>query len=446
MALLIQATKKSSGVLQLHDGEAMAVHPNECYRISNVAALSALIPLETDLLILGKNDDAYLLKNFFTSDLLERPEIILSDELSLTWQNFQTSNEGIPSASSADTYPLYVHSTSGGEVSLQLPDAKSVVEILETHGFDTVSLSVTANGSIEGNLDPFFTYVQTPSPIQSEPETPISIDKTQIEAIERIQTEDAPSAPEKIEVDISDFVGDGKGSKEINASIIGPVENEKVSIDQLKNTLTLETPSDSKRNQWDIELEATDDDGKTRQNLLSLVPDKVSGDYRANLILSQNKVYENVEGALIGKLDTDVNSRGSLFEYEIIQDKANIFEIEGNVLKLRDGIAIDYEAHPESFQIRVRSIREDGESIEQDLLIWPQDQQEFYASKVVETEFLSVPEDSTPFNSGDFQQSFTDIGGETLEAIKLETLPTEGSLIQNGSPLVIGDVVELEEI
>ncbi|MDJ0717087.1 MAG: calcium-binding protein, partial [Prochloraceae cyanobacterium] len=74
-----------------------------------------------------------------------------------------------------------------------------------------------------------------------------------------------------------------------------------------------------------------------------------------NIQLSSNSVSENATGAAIGSLSTNDPDTQESFTYKIINNPNNLFAIDDNILKLREGVSLNYESGNTSYQVSIQT-------------------------------------------------------------------------------------------
>ncbi|SNZ20526.1 calcium-binding protein [Cohaesibacter gelatinilyticus] len=143
-----------------------------------------------------------------------------------------------------------------------------------------------------------------------------------------------------------------------------------------------------------------------------------------DLDLSDNLVTENDGGAVIGVLST-IDDDNSGHTYDVNDDRFEIVEQNGEtILKLKDGVSIDYEAEGDSIDLTITVTDAEGASYSEDFTISVQD-----INEAVEAQNASATatEDQA---SLDGQLIATDPDGDTL-SFSLVSGPSSGSVSIN---------------
>ena len=250
-----------------------------------------------------------------------------------------------------------------------------------------------------------------------------------------------------IDIDIRDFIPQLREQNlsddlTITAKAVGrdPIE---IKIDPGSGILRLADNifEDDNQKKFIISIE---DNGNETDTDITITQTKDGGGEVFHLILSRNRVTENNEGALIGKLDTDDSGQGHTYEYSIVSDNSGVFEIVGNVLKLKDGVSIDYEAQPDRYPLVIASIDENGNRIEQTMSVWPEDVNE--AASVSSVGVSSLEDVAVAFNPEDFENSFEDEDSDYLEMIRIDSLPDNGVLLIEGKKVTNGQLIDIDQV
>ncbi len=93
----------------------------------------------------------------------------------------------------------------------------------------------------------------------------------------------------------------------------------------------------------DVTVTATDQSGlATSQSFTIDITDLNEGP--TDLALSNNIVDENQEGVLVATLSSTDPDENDTASYMIVDDESGLFEVVGNELRLRDGVALNHEA------------------------------------------------------------------------------------------------------
>ena len=125
--------------------------------------------------------------------------------------------------------------------------------------------------------------------------------------------------------------------------------------------------------------------------------------------LTQSVVGENNVGAEVGRLSTQDPNSGDTFSYEIVEGHPDVFEIDGDVMKLANTFSADFEVRS-SYSVERRSTDQGGLSFNEvfDIRILDSNERPFY------NEFSSMQGIDIVIGYG--QSNISGHGYESLEA------------------------------
>ena len=458
-----QGTKSWPQQISLQDGESLQVFAGEIFQIINPENVAQLVPQAKDLQIVCYDGSSYVLKSFMDTEFSDEPALELKHGTSITWHDFVQRSEGVDMDDMPDDQysqsilfaPLHViafasesqkwgfsqfnpdaesKSEESGPAAVQ-PHSESQTEEPEEagEGYQAASIDTTVD-------DSSVSIEQDPQPVSGnssegqEEDTGIAPYTTSTQLIE-------------IEIDIREFIPQ-LYEDEIaeDLTIIANFEDDpetRIEIDPKEGALRLPGNTFDDDNQRRLTVTIEDKDGETETEI-TITETKDGGGEAFHLILSHNQVTENIEGALIGKLDTDDSGQGKSYTYRIEKDDSGLFEIEGNVLKLKDGVSINYEAQPDRYPVIISSKDEEGNRIEQTLSVWPEDVNE--VATVSSVEIQSFEDLVVTFQSEAFEDSFEDEDSDYLEMIRIDSLPENGVLLFDGSKITSGHLIDIDQV
>jgi len=458
-----QGAKSWPQHVSLQDGESLQVFAGEIFQIINPENVAQFVPQANDLQIVCHAGSSYLLKSFMDTEFSREPMLELKEGTSITWHDFVQHSEGVDLDDMPDDkYSqsiLFAHlhvialasesqkwgftqiapetgneSEESASAPVQ-PQSESQTEDPEEAGEDyqTASIDPTVD-------DPSVSIEQDPQPVSGNSN--------------ESQGEDTGAAPyntstqlNEIEIDIREFIPQlHKDEVSDDLTITAKFHDDpetRIEIDPQEGALRLPGNAFDDDNQRRLTVTIEDKDGETETEI-TITETKDGGGEAFHLILSHNQVTENIEGALIGKLDTDDSGQGKNYTYRIEKDDSGLFEIEGNVLKLKDGVSIDYEAQPDRYPVIISSTDEEGNRIEQTLSVWPEDVNE--AATVSSVGIQSFEDLVVTFQPEPFEDSFEDEDSDYLEMIRIDSLPDNGVLLLDGSKVTSGQLIDINQV
>jgi serine/threonine protein kinase len=176
-----------------------------------------------------------------------------------------------------------------------------------------------------------------------------------------------------------------------------------------------------------VRIEAKDSRGETiAQRFTILVLDV--NEPPTDIELSQHTIPENAPGAELGRLTTIDPDRDDSHTYTIVSDPTGLFEISGDVVRLRSGEALDFENEESPFDLEIASEDDAGHRITAVFAITIEDKND---PPLVRNFGLSGPEnEEIAFSQADFVDHFFDEDeGHELVQVKIMTLPVGGLLM-----------------
>lgn len=460
MSLEISFTPNSSARpqnLSLQDGESIQVFSGESFQIQNPEIVAQLVPQDKDLQIVCHDGTSFILKNFLEVDFATEPVLQLQGGAAITWHDFVQQTEGISQAFNIDDTnnptlafaPLLVIAATAESPEWSFAEAPPLDEDSSEATIQTgqSSQSTSAQPKEKDPIDDDSSFSKaSPQNIDEAGIKLASYNSGTPQSDNPIDASSNSGTPGFIEIDIRKFLditGDGTNPPpSITGVILGGDEVE-IEVDDITGIAII--PKDIFKDDNSVNINIIVDDGTgTKNTTITITETKDGGGETFHLILSQNEIVENREGALIGKLDTDDAGRGHTYEYTLSKDSSNLFEIKDNVLKLKDRVSIDYEAHPESYPIRIVATDELGNEIEQTMDIWPKDVNEIASVSSIDTSTLE--DVRVTFDPDDFDTAFDDEDSDYLEMVRMDTLPENGTLSLGDDPVIIGQLIDYEQI
>ncbi len=113
-----------------------------------------------------------------------------------------------------------------------------------------------------------------------------------------------------------------------------------------------------------ITVTVKDDSNKTYSKVFTIdVVDVDENQVPGDVTLNHNSVFENAAGAVVGLLDTVSENTGAGYTYAL-SDPSGKFEIVGNVLKIKDGVTLNYES-TQHHEVQIASTDQSGKSYPQ---------------------------------------------------------------------------------
>jgi hypothetical protein len=459
MSLEISFTPNASAHpqnLTLQDGESIQVFSGESFQIQNPKLVAQLVPQDKDLQIVCHDGTSFILKNFLEVDFTKEPSLELKDGASITWHDFVQQTEGIDHAFNLEDpnnptlvfAPLLVIAATAK--SPEWSFAQVPISEEESPEITTQPQQFSQTTSSQPKGDPLaeddsFSKA-TAQNIDDDGIKLASGDLGTRQSGGTTNTTSNTKTPEFIEIDVRKFLdisGDGINPSPVITGVVAGDDGTEIEIDDLTGIALI--PSDILEDNTQLKIDIIVDDGNdTKNTTITVIESKDGGGETFHLILSQNQVSENQEGALIGKLDTDDAGRNHTYEYTLSKDSSDLFLITGNVLKLKDGVSVDYETHPESYPIRIVATDEIGHKIEQTIDIWPKDINEIASVSPIVTS--NIEDIRVNFGPDDFDTAFEDEDNDYLEMVRIDTLPGNGTLSLEDDAVSIGQLIDYEQI
>ncbi len=449
--------------LSLQDGESLQVFSGESFQIKNPEIVAQLVPQANDLQIVCHDGSTFILKSFLDVDFSQEPVLELKDGNSITWHDFVQQSDGVDMADLPDDQysqsilfaPLAVIAVTSESQKWDLaqynPDledrardagitnSQADVEPQEQPEQEPEDDHASANAIQDSNTP------ADPAEEKSEPENSNATPENPQNGNPIAYT--TSTDPELIAIDIRDFIPqfqeDGlSDGVTITAQFEGG-DPSQIEVDTGKGLLRLGDDAFNDDSQRKILITINDGDSETGK-AITVTETKDGGGQAFHLILSHDRIAENIEGGLIGKLDTNDFGQGNNYTYEIVGDESSYFEVVGNVLKLKDGVSIDYEAQPDRYPMTIASIDQDGNRIEQTLSVWPEDVNE--AASVSSVGLSGLEDVVVSFNPEQFEESFEDEDSDYLEMIRIDSLPDNGVIKIDGEPVTQGQLIDIDQV
>ena len=470
MSLEIQFKQDSNfppQYLSLQDGESLQVFSGEIFQIQNPQVVAQLVPQANDLQVVCQDGSTYILKSFLDTLFSQEPVLEIKEGSSITWHDFVQQTDGGDLADLPDDQS----SQSLRFAPLQVITMTSESQKWSLSQFPPESDDRAKDSGIVSN-EPYFAppateeesqedYRAKTALISEDPQLDTGIEGGTPEAKDSRNAESSPADSDNvspihyttstsfngIDIDIRDFIPQLREQNlsddlTITAKAVGrdPIE---IEIDPGSGILRLADDIFEDDNQKKFIISIKDNGNETDTDI-TVTQTKDGGGEVFHLILSHNRVTENNEGALIGKLDTYDSGQGHTYGYSIVSDNSGVFEIVGNVLKLKDGVSIDYEAQPDRYALAIASIDENGNRIEQTMSVWPEDVNE--AASVSSVGVSSLEDVAVAFNPEDFEYSFEDGDSDYLEMIRIDSLPENGVLLIEGKKVTNGQSIDIDQV
>lgn len=462
-----QDSNSSPQYLSLQDGESLQVFSGEIFQIQNPQVVAQLVPQANDLQVVCHDGSSYILKSFLDTLFSQEPVLEIKEGTSITWHDFVQQNDGVDIANLPDDQysqsllfaPLHViamTSESPKWALTQFPPESD--ERAKDSGIVSNDPSFVPSATAEESQE---NSSANTAAISEKPQPETGIANSTPEDAESSNAESSRTDPDNgsplhyttssslngINIDIRDFIPqlheqNLSDNLTITAKTVGedPIE---IEIDAGAGILRLPDNifDDDNQKKFIISIK---DNGDETGTAITITQTKDGGGEVFHLILSHDRVTENNEGALIGKLDTDDSGQGHTYQYSIVSDNSGVFEIVGNVLKLKDGVSIDYEAQPDRYPLTIASIDENGNRIEQTMSVWPEDVNE--AASVSSVGVSSLEDVTVAFNPEDFENSFEDEDSDYLEMIRIDSLPDNGVLLIEGEKVTNGQLIDIDQV
>ena len=462
-----QDSNLSPQYLSLQDGESLQVFSGEIFQIQNPQVVAQLVPQANDLQVVCHDGSSYILKSFLDTLFSQEPVLEIKEGTSITWHDFVQQTDGVDLADLPDDQ---------SSQSLRFAPLHVITMTSESQKWALSQFSPESDDRAKDSgmvpSEPSFVPPATEEESQEDsrakttlisegPQLDTSIEGGTPEAKDSRNAESSRTGSDNgspihyttstslngIDIDIRDFIPQLREQNlsddlTITAKAVGrdPIE---IEIDPGPGILRLADDifEDDNQKKFIISIK---DNGNDTDTDITITQTKDGGGELFHLILSHNRVTENNEGALIGKLDTDDSGQGHTYGYSIVSDNSGVFEIVGNVLKLKDGVSIDYEAQPDRYALAIASIDENGNRIEQTMSVWPEDVNE--VASVSSVGVLSLEDVAVAFNPEDFENSFEDEDSDYLEMIRIDSLPDNGVLLIEGKKVTNGQLIDIDQV
>jgi len=449
--------------ISLQDGESLQVLTGEIFQIIDPENVAQLVPQAKDLQIVCHDGSSYILKSFMDTEFSQEPMLELKEGTSITWHDFVQQTDGVDMDDMPDDQysqhilfvPLHVIALASESQKWGFTQVAPEPE-KETEGPGPAVDQQQAESQPEEFLEQSDDYQATSAETTDErSSTPIEQDPLPVSGQSDEDQEDrnglasytTSTQLDEIEIDIREFIPQ-MHEEEIPDDLTitakfqeGP--KTEIEVDPKDGVLRLPGSTFDDGGQRRLTVTINDKNGETETEI-TITETKDGGGEAFHLILSHNQVAENIGGALIGKLDTDDSGRGGNYTYKIAKDDYGLFEIDGNVLKLKDGVSIDYEARPANYPVIISSTDENGNRVEQTLSVWPEDVNE--AATVSSVGIQSFEDLVVKFQPEPFENSFEDEDSDYLEMIRIDTLPDNGVLLLDGSKVTNGQLVDIGQV
>ncbi|MBC2604829.1 putative Ig domain-containing protein [Pelagicoccus albus] len=464
---------QNSSEHELSNGQSLDFEGGESLKLSNAENIADLIPQGHDVLVLTKDGSSYLLKNFLLAD---NTELELPDGTSITASSFNASVDGHHSQEGETRALTLAPDSSAASLTVQSVTILSIISQLsqDTSAFERLNLN--ADGEHNESLREKFESVTLKElealEGQSDSENATSQDSGLVAATYAESAASAspttdltPSANDsgddsgtkKVVIDVTDSVDvsllDGNVHLVVTTTVIDDngdeVASEIVVNDDGTVDLILDIEDDDSGDEVEVEIiisDPSDDKIIDRSEMTVVLPDPFADDNVA-LRIDSDGVLENESGYSVGTLSAigiEDELDGPL-SYSIESDNSGLFEIVGDQIKLKDDAQIDFETAPDGYEVQVRIENEDGDALIRTITLHAVDTNDRPELAAIE---VSTNEDSAiHFETETFEQAFSDVDSDdTLSAIRIESLPENGTLLLNGAALAIGQTVETAEI
>ncbi|MDQ8186653.1 putative Ig domain-containing protein [Pelagicoccus sp. SDUM812002] len=464
---------------ELSHGQSLDFSQGDSLKLTNPDDIAEMVPQGHDVLVLTKDGSSYLLKNFL---LAEKTELELPNGTSINAGNFlewqrASSEEQITDGPRAIKFEL---EEASGNVALQSVTLLSIISALSqnTSAFD--GFEINADGSENQSLRNYFQSLSLAA-LGAQDSEHEQARLAELSAVEEQNKLYASSSSQALadESDAQKHVTVGSEGKElrlttidisdevlvsefveiarhrVNAVVLdgnGDVVDSETVVDEEtgKVEVIVEIDESNAGEQVEIEIVVTDpsDDDKLidRSELTAVLPDPFN-DENVTLSLSNSNVLENEAGYNIGLLDAigAENEIEGPFSFSIVSDESGLFEIEGSTLKLKNGTAIDFENAAETYSLTVRIENEEGTRLERTITLRPSDAND--APEISNIQLSGGEDNAVPFERETFEQAFSDVDGDdTLESVRIDSLPGNGTLTISGEPVALGQIVPIAEV
>ncbi|MBK1879382.1 putative Ig domain-containing protein, partial [Pelagicoccus mobilis] len=462
---------------ELSNGQSLDFNGGESLKLTNPDDIADMVPQGHDVLVMTKSGSSYLLKNFLLAD---DTELQLPDGTSITADNFVAHPEDAnPDHANDHLRAVSIEPEDNGvSVALQSVTLLSIISQLSqnTSAFDEFQLN--ADGSENPELRSHFKSV-TISLLGSNGESGEQARVAELATQEAdhhsaharantfddveeddsaTTTGDDDDTNTTVTIDITDVIDTTTivdiTRVRITTTVTGDddvvLDSDTTVDDDGTVTVIVDVEDGGGGDQVDVDIIVTDpeDDDKVidRTELTVILPDPFN-DENLTLTLSNSSVLENEDGVTIGSLNAigiEDEIEGP-FTYSIISDEHELFEIDGSTLKLKDGTSIDYESAPETYSLTLRIENDEGTQIDRTLSLSPADAND--GPEITDINFEGSEDLAIPFERDAFEQAFTDEDrDDELSAIRIDTLPLNGTLFLNGESIVAGQSIESDSI
>ncbi|MDQ8199450.1 putative Ig domain-containing protein, partial [Pelagicoccus enzymogenes] len=464
---------------ELSNGQSLDFNAGDSLKLTNPDDIADMIPQGHDVLVMTKDGSSYLLKNFLLTDATE---LELPDGTTITADSFRQSEAN--DAAGADHASLqainFEPEDATGSVVLQSVTLLSLISALSqnTSAFDEFKLN--ADGSENQELRNYFQSLTLAALGKSESDqehaqvAELSTQENQqaYYSSSTSQTRDSQSSAQtksaasddgantrSVSIDVTDTIEASQlldiERFRFTAVVVngdGDIVESTTEVNQETGTVevVIDLQEEDAGQQVEIEVIVTDPENNDRvidRNELTVVLPDPFNEENVTLSLSGNDIIENEAGYAIGSLEA-LGSEKEIegpFTYSIASDPSGLFEIEGSTLKLKDGVTIDFETAPESYSLSLRIENEDGSQVERTLTLHPADAND--APEVSGMGLEGTEDTAIPFERETFEQAFSDVDNDdTLESVRIDSLPANGALTVAGEPVEIGQIIPVEQI
>ena len=193
-----------------------------------------------------------------------------------------------------------------------------------------------------------------------------------------------------------------------------------------------------------VTVRVTDSGGLTYDETFTITMTNLN-ETPTTISLSGNTVVENaVNGTVVGTASTTDPDAGDTHTYQLTDDAGGRFAIDVNTgqITVADGTLLDYESAT-SHAITVRTTDAGGLTHDQIFTIMLTDVNE---APTGADATVTITED-TPHTLTAANFGFSDVdAGDSLSAVRIDTLPGAGSLTLSGVPVTVGQVISVANI
>ncbi|MDQ8182961.1 putative Ig domain-containing protein, partial [Pelagicoccus sp. SDUM812005] len=463
---------------ELSNGQSLDFNAGDSLKLTNPEEIADMVPQGQDVLVMTKDGSSYLLKNFL---LAESTELELPDGTTITADNFQNSLDDASAEQDASGLRgiNFEPDDASGNVVLQSVTLLSIISALSqnTSAFDGFklnedgeenpelrnyfqTLTLAAMGKLESQEEQAHTAQNTPQEEQFTSFRSAQGPQVQNQASAQAKaTADSENGNTRsVTVDVSDTLDTDfldLTRFRVNAVVVdeeGNVVDSETIVDEENGTVevVVDIGEEDAGKQVEIDVVVTDpteeDKVIDRSELTVVLPDPFNNE-NVTLSLSGNDVLENEAGYTIGSLEA-LGSEKEIegpFTYSILSDPSGLFEIEGSNLKLKDGTSIDFETAPESYGLTLRIENEEGTQIDRALTLKPADAND--APEIAAVDLSGTEDASISFERETFEQAFSDVDGDdTLQSVRIDSLPENGSLTLAGETIELGQTISVDQL